>query len=597
MSETRVQFSTIISNQLPTYVREDYPLISELLKQYYIGQEYQGGPIDLIENIDRYIKLDNTTNLSESVILSGDLGINDSVIHLDPGESPTGTNGFPESYGLLKIDDEVITYTGKTDFSFTGCVRGFVGITSYKSELNKEEVVFNETDSSEHFDQSEVTNLSCLFLKEFLVKTKRQFLPGLEERSLSTNLNQNVFIKQAKDFYRSKGTDYSFEILFRAIYNEDVKIIKPRDFLISPSNAQYRIVDSLIVEPIVGDPENLDNATLYQDEYNFDSNVKKAYAPITSVEKIEVGYGKTFYKLSIDAGYDRDISVDGALYGKFVVEPSTRVIGRVSSGSTVLDVDSTVGFGSTGELYFQYPDSSVGVSSYSSKSLTQFYGVTEINSEIADATVVGINTFAYGRSKLNQNEFIQVRINSVLGEFNLPDNTKGLLQGGKINVTNLGISEKNYKTSKWIYNIAPIYKIKSLELIDFANYTYKVTLNVSNQFRSGDNVYISLNGIKTETKILSITGEKTFSIRGQGVLDTDAVYTVQRRIKKVSSNTYPLAQIYATDIDNVYKNNSEEYLISSPSIPHYDSQPLNPNSRVLKFSGTFLGDEFEISPE
>ena len=595
MSETRVQFSTIISNQLPAYVREDYPLISELLKQYYIGQEYQGGPIDLIENIDRYIKLDNTTNLSESVILSGDLGINDSVIHVDPGESPTGTNGFPESYGLLKIDDEVITYTGKTDFSFTGCVRGFVGITSYRSELNKEEVVFNETDSSEHFDQSGITNLSCLFLKEFLVKTKSQFLPGLEERSLSANLNQNVFIKQAKDFYRSKGTDYSFEILFRAIYNEDVKIIKPRDFLISPSNAQYRIVNSLVVEPIEGDPENLENATLYQDEYKF-GEINKAYAPITSVEKIEVGYGKTFYKLSIDAGYNRDASVQGAVYGAFAVEPSTRIIGNVSSGSTVLDVDSTVGFGSTGELYFQYPDSSVGVSSYSSKSLTQFYGVTEINSEIADATVVGINTFAYGRSKLNQDEFIQVRISSVLGELTLPDNTKGLLPNGKINVTNFGISEKNYKTSKWIYNVSPIYKIKTLELVDFANYTYKVTLNVSNQFKSGDNVDISLNNIKKETKIISIDGEKTFSIRGQGVLNTDAAYSIQRKIQKVSSRTYPLAQIYSTDIDNVYKNNSGEYLVSSPSIPHYDSQPLNPSSRVFKFSGTFLGNEFEISP-
>ena len=56
MSETRVQFNTIVSNQLPAYVREDFPLISELLKQYYLGQEYQGGPVDLIQNIDRYIK-------------------------------------------------------------------------------------------------------------------------------------------------------------------------------------------------------------------------------------------------------------------------------------------------------------------------------------------------------------------------------------------------------------------------------------------------------------------------------------------------------------------------------------------------------------
>ena len=53
MSETRVQFNTIVSNQLPTYVQEDYPLISQFLKQYYLGQEYQGGPVDLIQNIDR----------------------------------------------------------------------------------------------------------------------------------------------------------------------------------------------------------------------------------------------------------------------------------------------------------------------------------------------------------------------------------------------------------------------------------------------------------------------------------------------------------------------------------------------------------------
>ena len=164
MSETRVQFSTIISNQLPAYVREDYPLISELLKQYYIGQEYQGGPIDLIENIDRYIKLDNTTNLSESVVLSGDLDFDATTINVDPGESPTGTNGFPESYGLLKIDDEVITYTGKTEFSFTGCVRGFVGITSYTSDANIENSLFTQSVSEDHKSGTTIQNLSNLFL-------------------------------------------------------------------------------------------------------------------------------------------------------------------------------------------------------------------------------------------------------------------------------------------------------------------------------------------------------------------------------------------------------------------------------------------------
>ena len=43
----------------------------------------------------------------------------------------SNTKGFPEQYGLLKIDDEIITYTGVTTNTFTGCIRGFSGITSY----------------------------------------------------------------------------------------------------------------------------------------------------------------------------------------------------------------------------------------------------------------------------------------------------------------------------------------------------------------------------------------------------------------------------------------------------------------------------------
>ena len=44
-------------------------------------------------------------------------------------------------------------------------------------------------------------------------------------------------------------------------------------------------------------------------------------------------------------------------------------------------MDSTVGFGSTGELYFPYIDNTTGVSSYTSKSLTQFFGLTGIGKQ------------------------------------------------------------------------------------------------------------------------------------------------------------------------------------------------------------------------
>lgn len=74
--------------------------------------------------------------------------------------------------------------------------------------------------------------LVLFFLKEFLVKTKHQLTPGFESRKLSSDLDQNIFIKQSKDFYASKGTDRGFEILFKALYNENVKIIRPSEFLL-----------------------------------------------------------------------------------------------------------------------------------------------------------------------------------------------------------------------------------------------------------------------------------------------------------------------------------------------------------------------------
>ena len=150
MAEQRVLFSNVVQNQVPAYVREDFPLLVDFLKQYYIGQEYQGGPVDLIQNIDKYIKLNQNTNLVDSVILGSDIDFNDDTINVDLTKSPTGTVGFPDTYGILKIGDEIITYTGKTSSSFTGCIRGFSGVTSYKTENNPEQLVFSSSLREDH---------------------------------------------------------------------------------------------------------------------------------------------------------------------------------------------------------------------------------------------------------------------------------------------------------------------------------------------------------------------------------------------------------------------------------------------------------------
>ena len=595
MAEKRIQFSNIVQNQLPAYTRTEFPLVSEFLKQYYLGQEYQGGPIDLIQNIDQYTKVSEQTNTIESVGLSTYVDSFTDVIPVDMAIYPAGTEGFPDSYGLIKIDNEIITYTGTASTCFTGCVRGFCGITSYKAENSPDVLVFDTSTSEEHIAGSKIQNLSTLFLKEFLLKTKHQLLPGLEDRQLHEDLDQNIFIKQAKDFYLSKGTDRSFEILFKALYNENVRIIKPRDFLFTPSNANYKVTKDFVVENIEGEgnPIHLENSTLKQDAYK--SEFFNAYAPISRVEPINTGAGTTYYKLSIDAGYNRDARVQGSIYGEFNVHPKTRVIGQVSSGSTSLDVDSTVGFPTSGELYCSYSDGNSGIVSYTSRNLTQFFGCTNINGTISNATNVGVNTYVYGVSSEDSTKNVKVRIGAILEKFNYPNDTQGYGKDDIAKIKTLGISDKTFKGKDWFFNVASSYNILSVSLIDVSDFTYRVELSVDHYLKVGDQISILQGAEQLQVStVLNINSAKSFNIKGQGQITDVSALTFRRIISKAVSNTFPTVTPYSTNVQNVYRKDSNNYLVASSSIPSYYAQPLNVNSQAVLFSGTFSGTEFLI---
>ena len=111
----------------------------DFMKQYYISQEYQGGSINIAENIDRYTKLQTYVGaaLTEYTGLSTDTESYSSTIFVD------STKGYPSKYGLLKIDDEIITYTGIGTTSFTGCIRGFSGVDNMDQPTRPDLLSFN----------------------------------------------------------------------------------------------------------------------------------------------------------------------------------------------------------------------------------------------------------------------------------------------------------------------------------------------------------------------------------------------------------------------------------------------------------------------
>ena len=95
------------------------------------------------------------------------------------------------------------------------------------------------------------------------------------------------------------------------------------------------LLKNFIVEQVEGDPLELKNRTLFQERTN-------ARGSVSNVQQINYDRGQ-FYQISIDYGYNRDVDVRGTIFGEFEVSSKTKLLNSVSIGSTIIDVDSTLG--------------------------------------------------------------------------------------------------------------------------------------------------------------------------------------------------------------------------------------------------------------
>ena len=156
----RVEINQVIENQLPEFVQSENPLFVDFMKQYYISQEYQGGSINISENLDRYTNLQTFVGaaLTEYTGLTTNTESYSSTIFVD------STKGYPSKYGLIKIDDEIITYTGIGTTSFTGCVRGFSGITNLDQPTRPDLVEFKISVGAAHTGGSKAVSYTHLTL-------------------------------------------------------------------------------------------------------------------------------------------------------------------------------------------------------------------------------------------------------------------------------------------------------------------------------------------------------------------------------------------------------------------------------------------------
>ena len=561
--ESRVKVQQVIESQLPNFILDENPNAAEFLKQYYISQEYQGGPVDIAENLDQYLKLDNLT----PEVIVGSVSLSTNITSTVGVITVTSTKGFPQSYGLLKIDDEIITYTGSTANTFTGCIRGFSGITSYHANLNQEELIFSESTAASHNADSSVQNLSSLFLKEFYKKLKFTLTPGLEDVDFVSNLNVGNFIKEARSFYEAKGTDESFRILFNVLYGVTPRVVNLEEFLIKPSSAEFIRREVVISERISGDPSRLVGQT-----------IKKSTDDITSASVSEVEpftrNNKQYFKISLFVGYS-DIS---AVQGNFTITPNTKCLENVSIASSVISVDSTIGFPEVGTII-----SGNNNITYTSKSINQFFGCDGIEEQISSADDIRSDEIYYGYEDGDLTKKVELRFTGVLSKFVQTSNNLNVSENDIISVKNIGeliknpIQNKTYKeifANSWIYNTSSRYQIDSI-----SGSSFKLTSTIDkSSLKVGDRVEIlerDTNIVKSsDTNIAYISNiielENRIDLNNLVFTPESGVkYDLRRKINSASSSVVPIEfgnNKILSDVQNLYTDNEYAY-VASNSLP------------------------------
>ena len=587
MAVDRVKFQDIVASQVPDFVKDDFPLLVDFLKEYYVSQEVKSGTYDLIQNLDQYVKVDELYNLKDSTILRDDINFLDTTITASADSN--FTDGFPETNGLLQIDEEIILYQSKTDTTFEGCVRGFSGVTDYTGTNTPDQLTFKESLSADHKKGATIVNLNVKFLQEFFSRVKTQVVPGFSERTLYQGLDQRNFIYNADSFYKSKGTDQSFEILFRALYGVDVEVIKPSKFLFKPSDADYRLTEDYIVEPYNGDPLDLKNLTFYQDS-------TRARGTVTNVEKINYA-GGDFYQIAIDYGYQRDINVEGTIYGKFKANPKTKITNNVSVGSTVIDVDSTVSFPQSGTLALTDVDGDDFELSYQDKTLTQFLGVTTTTAAVNSATDICLDGYSYA---IGPNGRIEVKIITTLTNLILDSETYFFKKDDTINIKSIGLESKQEKSEDWFYNVKTHWTVKEFTLIDSTQKTYNIK-TFDNQFiqpgykmvlrsTAGDSRTLTVANCLSKTEFIATLSDIIIPE------DFALTWTLENQILKGVSTRYNEINNINANVLNTYEKFDGSFLVASNSIPNYSSAATDPYGRKIVFSGTANGDNLVLAP-
>lgn len=101
----------------------------------------------------------------------------------------------------------------------------------------------------------DIDSTASSFIQYFL----KTYIPGIPANALA---DQKLLVKRIKDLYESKGSELSFKLLFKILYDTNVDVKHPYDFVLKPSDGVWQQRVSVKVQLTSGSASDLTNRFL-----------------------------------------------------------------------------------------------------------------------------------------------------------------------------------------------------------------------------------------------------------------------------------------------------------------------------------------------
>ena len=273
----------------------------------------------------------------------------------------------------------------------------------------------------------------------------------------------------------------------------------------------------------------------------------------------------------------------GTIINKFKVSTKTKVVGTAST-TEVTTVDSTIGFGDSGNFYYLNADNRYTLASYTSKSNNQFFGCTGISTTLVESDPIIDTNFIYGYENNDLTKICTMRTTgSISGVSDNASVTKYFDINDAIGVKHLGekVDIDDPKFNTWFYN--------NLSYIDVINHdgSEAFTTEVNHYLKKGDRVDIILksNGsLRAENvEVKDTNAPNKFSIEVTSAPGIFGDYQIRKKLSYID-NRFGITSLLG-NVQNTFVDNEENTYVSFSGYPSFETTNTNRSKTFNSSSG------------